>query len=117
MAQSDGEKPLDIRVPGTAGIVGYVATTGKILNVPDAYAEPLFNRAVDEQTGYRTANLLCVPIKDSSNQIFAVAELLNKRDAASFDAADERRLCEFASSIGVVLESWWRMSKGRSRAA
>jgi putative ABC transport system ATP-binding protein len=115
VAQSDGEKPLDIRVPGTAGIVGHVATTGNVLNVPDAYADPLFNRAVDEQTGYRTDNLLCVPIRESSSQIFAVAELLNKRGAAAFDAADERRLCEFASSIGVVLESWWQMSKGQGR--
>jgi adenylate cyclase len=70
---------------------------------------------VDEQTGYRTHNLLCVPIMNSSNQIFAVAELLNKRGAAAFDAADERRLCELASSLGVVLESWWQMSKGQGR--
>jgi putative ABC transport system ATP-binding protein len=115
VAQSDGEKPLDIRVPGTAGIAGHVATTGTVLTLPDASADPLFNRAVDEQTGYRTHNLLCVPIMNRSNQIFAVAELLNKRGAPSFDAADERRLCEFASSLGVVLESWWQMSKGQGR--
>lgn len=111
VAQGDGEKPLDIRVPSTAGIAGHVVTTGTLLNVPDAYADSRFNREVDEQTGYRTRNILCVPITDSSRRIFAVAELLNKRGAAAFDAADERRLCEFASSIGVVLESWWRMSK------
>jgi adenylate cyclase len=117
VAQSDGEKPLDIRVPGDAGIAGRVATTGKVLNIPDAYADPLFNRAVDHQTGYRTHSILCVPIMNRSNQVFAVAELLNKRGASSFDAADERRLCDFASSLGVVLESWWQMSKGHNRIA
>jgi adenylate cyclase len=75
----------------------------------------LFNRQVDERTGYRTHNLLCAPITDSSDRIFAVVELLNKREAAAFDATDERRLSEFASSIGVVLESWWRMSRGQDR--
>jgi putative ABC transport system ATP-binding protein len=115
VAQSDGEKPLDIRVPSTAGVAGQVFTTGKVLNVPNAYAEPLFNRQVDERTGYRTHNLLCAPITDSSDRIFAVVELLNKREAAAFDATDERRLSEFASSIGVVLESWWRMSRGQDR--
>ncbi len=116
VAQGDGEKPLDIRVPSTAGIAGHVVMTGTLLNVADAYADPRFNREVDEQTGYRTRNILCVPITDSSRRIFAVAELLNKRGAAAFDAADERRLCEFASSIGVVLESWWRMSKKELQA-
>ena len=47
-------KPLDIRVPLGAGIAGRVASTGTAMNIPDAYAEPLFNRAVDQQTGYRT---------------------------------------------------------------
>ena len=112
VAQSDGRKALEIRMPMTAGIAGHVATTGQLLNVPDAYAAPSFNPEVDHQTGYRTRSILCVPIMDTENRVFAVAQLLNKVDGSAFDAADERRFIEFAASIGVVLESWWRMHRG-----
>ena len=35
---------------------GHVATTGMALNIPDAYAHPLFNRETDKRTGYTTRN-------------------------------------------------------------
>jgi len=111
VAQGGGEKPLDIRLPIGAGIAGHVALSGKSLNVPDAYDEPLFNRAVDQQTGYRTRSILCVPLADKQGRTIAVAQLLNKAGDRPFDAADERRMAEFAGSLGVVLESWWRMGR------
>ena len=110
VAQGDGAKALDIRVPLGAGIVGRVASTGQAMNIPDAYAEPLFNRSVDQNTGYRTRSILCAPIVDRKGEVFAVAQVLNRRDGQPFDGRDETRLREFASSLGVVLESWSRMS-------
>src|SRR6185295_5302512 len=95
VAQHEGGRPLEIRLPIGAGIAGHVARTGTTLNVPDAYAEPLFNQAVDRETGYRTRTLLCAPMTDAQGRTFAVAQLLNKRSGAPFDAADERRLREF----------------------
>lgn len=41
----------EIRIPATQGIAGYVATTGQLLNIHDAYQHPLFYRGVDEETG------------------------------------------------------------------
>jgi adenylate cyclase len=55
--------------------------------------------------------MLCVPIMNSQSRVFAVAQLLNKNGGQPFEAMDEEHLREFASSIGVVLESWWRMTK------
>lgn len=116
VAQSDEGKHLDIRMPLSAGIAGKVASTGESLNIADAYNEPLFNRDVDQRTGFRTRSLLCVPIRDHSGETFAVAQLLNKNGGSTFDSADERRFGELAASIGVVLESWWRMSQKRVTA-
>ena len=64
VAQGDGDSRLkhEIRIPKDTGIAGYVATTGTYLNIPDAYAHRLFNRSVDRKTGYRTRNILCMPI-------------------------------------------------------
>ena len=98
------------RVPMDAGVVGRVFETGQLLSVPDAYAEPLFNRAVDEETGFRTRNILAVPLRDSHERVFGVAELLNKADGEVFDPDDERRFLELTKSMQVLLESWWRMA-------
>jgi len=111
LAQSDSHRPLEIRIPLTAGIAGQVATTGEARNIRDVYDEPLFNREVDQKTGYRTRSMLCVPIINSKNRVFAVAQLLNKNGGEAFLALDEARLREFAAAIGVVLESWWQMTK------
>jgi putative ABC transport system ATP-binding protein len=97
------------RVPKGVGIVGRVFETGQPLLVPDAYAEPLFNRAVDEETGFRTRNILAVPLRDSNGQVFGVAELLNKADGAVFEAEDEKRFAELMRSMQVLLQSWWHM--------
>ncbi len=109
VAQGDGTKPLDIRMPLGAGIAGRVATTGKAVNIADAYAEPLFNPDVDRRTGYRTRSILCVPLVDRRQRTIAVAQLLNKRSGEPFDSADQQRLGQFATPIAVILESWWLM--------
>lgn len=44
---------FDSRFPLGTGIAGQVALTGEILNIPDAYADPRFNREVDQITGYK----------------------------------------------------------------
>jgi putative ABC transport system ATP-binding protein len=111
-----GGEQRTARVPMGAGIVGRVFETGQLLNVPDAYAEPLFNRAVDVETGFRTRNILAVPLHDSSGQVFGVAELVNKVDGEAFTVAHEQRFCELMQSMQVLLESWWRMTAtGSSR--
>ncbi|VDK50373.1 unnamed protein product [Gongylonema pulchrum] len=56
----DGSK--EIRFPAGKGISGYVASTGQVLNIENAYEDPRFNKEVDQKTGYRTRNILCMPI-------------------------------------------------------
>ena len=109
IAQGDGEERLEIRVPIGKGIAGYVADTGECLNIPDAYANELFSRKTDEETGYRTRSILCMPVFNKTQNIVAVVQLLNKLDDYGkpmvFDSQDERSFREFASSIGIILES------------
>jgi putative ABC transport system ATP-binding protein len=102
--------PSEIRIPRDRGIAGAVAASGKALNVPDASADPRFEPAVDRASGYRTRSLLCAPLLDTRGRVFGVAEILNKRGGGAFDAHDERRFQEFMGSMGVILESWWRMA-------
>ncbi len=110
IAQGDGEGRLEIRVPVGKGIAGHVADTGEYLNIPDAYASDLFNKKTDLETGYRTESILCMPVLNKTqDNVVAVVQLLNKQldsgQVVPFDNQDERSFREFASSIGIILES------------
>jgi hypothetical protein len=48
--------------------------------------------------------------------VFAVAQLLNREGGGRFDEADEQRFASFASQVGVILESWWRMAHAQAAA-
>jgi signal transduction protein with GAF and PtsI domain len=52
----------EICIPLDVGLIGETITTGRAVNVADAYLHPKFNRAIDMRTGYRTKSVLCVPI-------------------------------------------------------
>lgn len=102
---SDNLPETPIRIPIGSGIAGAVAATGRPVRVDDAYADPRFNPEVDRLLDYRTRSLLCLPIRRRNGEVFAVAQLLNRRGGRPFAAADESRLGEFIDSLGVMLES------------
>jgi len=94
-----------VRIPLASGIAGAAAVSGEIVRVDDAYADSRFNQAVDAETGFRTRSMLCLPLQDRSGQVFAVTQLLNRRDGQPFDDHDTRRYQELAASLSVLLES------------
>ena len=91
-----------IRLKLHQGVAGLVAATGESAVVQDAYADPRFYRAVDQATGYRTQQILCVPIKSRWGEVLGVLEILNKR-VGSFSTEDEEVLSLLASQVGVAL--------------
>jgi putative ABC transport system ATP-binding protein len=101
-----------VRIPIGSGIAGAAAASGRPVRVADAYLDPRFNRNVDLQTGFRTRSVLCLPLQDRSGNVFAVTQLLNRRDGRPFDEADEARYADFAGSLGVLLESLVAMGGG-----
>jgi len=101
----DIESLGEVRIPLGSGIAGAVAQSGEAIRIDDAYADPRFNQTVDKQTGYRTRSILSLPVKDHNGKVFAVAQLLNRRDGQPFDQGDEQRFANFIESIGVILET------------
>jgi putative ABC transport system ATP-binding protein len=96
---------VTVRMPIGAGIAGAAAKTGKPIRVDDAYKDSRFNQDIDRQSGFRTRTILALPIKNRRGNVFAVAQLLNRRDGRPFEDADERRFSQFVDSLGVVLET------------
>ncbi|EFN85732.1 cGMP-dependent 3',5'-cyclic phosphodiesterase isoform X2 [Harpegnathos saltator] len=99
---STKENANEMRIPIGQGIAGHVATSGKLLNIRDAYNHPLFYRGVDELTGFRTRNILCFPIRDEKG-IIGVAQLCNKMDGLYFDVSDEEIATAFSIYCGISI--------------
>ncbi|OQX96669.1 hypothetical protein B6I21_00340 [candidate division KSB1 bacterium 4572_119] len=97
-----GEK--NIRFPVHLGIAGHVVTTGDVLNIPDAYADPRFNPEIDKETGYHTRNMLTFPMRNRLNEIIGVFQVLNKYDN-SFTKEDEGLLDVISTIASTQLEN------------
>jgi putative ABC transport system ATP-binding protein len=105
----------EVRIPLGSGIAGAAAASGEAIRIDDAYSDPRFNRDVDKRTGYRTRSILSLPVKNARGSVFAVAQLLNRKDGKPFDSGDEDRFAEFVKSLGVILETLDGMALDQDR--
>eukprot|EP00002_Diphylleia_rotans_P032042 TRINITY_DN6699_c0_g1_i2.p1 TRINITY_DN6699_c0_g1~~TRINITY_DN6699_c0_g1_i2.p1 ORF type:complete len:972 (-),score=215.66 TRINITY_DN6699_c0_g1_i2:574-3489(-) len=94
---------VTIRVPIGSGIAGTVAATGETINIPDAYADPRFDRSFDDKTGFRTRTILCLPIFDNNKKPIAVIQVLNKAHGV-FQTEDEELLKTFTAEAASVIQ-------------
>jgi adenylate cyclase len=101
---AQGNFQREIRIISTSGIAGHVFSSGEGLIIHDAYADPRFNRSIDEQTGFVTHSILCVPITTSRGEIIGVAQTLNKR-RGKFTRADLHLFQAMAAQGVLALQS------------
>ena len=92
-----------VRMPADRGIVGECVRTRALINVPDCYADPRFNREVDKRSGYVTRCLLTLPLVGHDDALVGVLQILNKR-AGTFDAYDEEVAAALAAQCAVALQ-------------
>ncbi len=112
-------KPLNIRV-SEASICGYVALTGKPLNILDVndlrpLTLPQLQRGMDHFKEDHTRSMLTIPFKNSRNEIVAILQLTNKRSnivgihgnsqSTQFDEEDNSLLASFATQSAICLEN------------
>jgi len=93
----------EIRVPADQGVAGACAQARRTVNVPDAYADPRFNPAVDRKSGYQTRSILSCPLIDYDGELVGVVQAINKA-AGPFTAADEWLLETLSSQAAVALQ-------------
>lgn len=86
------------------GLAGHVAMTGETIHIKDAYNDSRFNKEIDLQTGYKTKNILCMPIRNIKYEIIGVFQVLNKLDG-EFTDNDEDLLLTIGSSAGIAIEN------------
>ena len=101
---AQGNIQREIRILSSSGIAGHVFISGTPLIIQDAYADPRFNRSIDEQTGFSTQSILCVPIRTVRGEIIGVAQTLNKRNG-KFTKQDMLLLEAMTSQGTLALQS------------
>ena len=101
---AEGTVEMQIRIPARAGLAGAAFTSGEVVNVADAYSHPLFNSDIDRKSGFRTRNLVSVPVIDRAGEHLGVLQVLNKR-GGPFTPSDIRRLKAFAAEIAVAIQN------------
>src|SRR5262245_42960553 len=92
-----------LRFPANRGIIGECAERRALINVPDCYADPRFNREADQKTGYRTRCLLTVPLIGYDNSLVGVMQVLNKRQGV-FTEEDEGIATALAAQCAVAIQ-------------
>lgn len=110
----------DIRVEPPEGLAGYSFWKGEVVNVPDAHADSRFKKEIDEQTGFNTRSVLCMPVTDKKGKNLGVAQMLNKLDGTPFSEGDEKHLKKVVAEISDTLdksESWTSFIPGVVLAA
>jgi K+-sensing histidine kinase KdpD len=99
-----GTDMVEIRLPIGKGFAGFVAETGETILIPDTYADPRFNPDIDKRTGYRTRNMLCMPMKNKDKKIIGVFQLMNKSQG-SFDNEDVSFIDALSAHASVAIEN------------
>ena len=99
-----GLEDEELRIPDDTGIVGQVIQSGTPRRVSGLMDRDEIARKVDDETGYHTETILCVPLHSPEGKVLGAFEVLNKADG-HFTDEDQRGLIELAEHAAVALES------------
>jgi HD-GYP domain-containing protein (c-di-GMP phosphodiesterase class II) len=93
-------------------IAGYVAATGRPLNLPDVYnLDPTcsyrFDKKIDETARYTTRSVLTIPLASANGDLLGILQIINAQDQSRqiipFTVGDEKIMLHFASVAAVAL--------------
>ena len=106
-----GEEIKEIRVPiDKDSISGWCAATCKLIEIADAYddrelgklsPELKFNKSWDQKTGFRTTQVLAVPVLHN-RYLLGVIQLINKTAGVRFTRNDQMSALEIGKVLGAA---------------
>jgi GAF domain-containing protein len=103
-AGPEGAGAVGLSFAASTGIAGYVFSTGQPLAVNDVGADPRFDRATAETTGYVPHAILAVPLLDQTGSI-GVLEVLDGRSEGSNQLRDLDLASVFARQATVAIRA------------
>lgn len=94
----------EIRIQADSGIAGQVFKNREQLIINDAYIDSRFNLEVDQQSGFRTKNILCVPVINREGKCIGVLEALNNH-SGKFTREDGEFLRSISNYVAIAVEN------------
>ena len=101
------------RVELGRGIVGHVVESGEALYSNDVPSHPLHYREIDEETGFETRSIVCVPLI-INQEIIGALQLLNKRNG-KFSEEDVERASSIATAVAIAVSNARLFAESASR--
>jgi HD-GYP domain-containing protein (c-di-GMP phosphodiesterase class II) len=99
-----GEGVRQIRLKVGQGIAGHVAQTGQPVIINDVYSDPRFNREGDKKSGFRTRNMVCVPVK-ARDKLLGVLQAINRIGGGLFEEDDLQDFISLGNQVGIAIEN------------
>ncbi|MCB0194092.1 MAG: GAF domain-containing protein [Anaerolineae bacterium] len=99
-----GDKLVGVETSIGKGIIGNVAQTGEPLIINDVSSDPRWDVDFDEETEFKTKDLMCVPMQ-IRNKIIGVIEVLNKQDGSTFTEEDCNLLMSFGGQAAIAIQN------------
>ena len=99
-----GDKVESKRLSVECGIAGWVAKNKRPIKIDDCYSDERFNPGIDKYTGYKTKNMLCVPMI-RGNELIGVIQTINKNEREKFSEEDLGFFNALASLCAIAIEN------------
>jgi len=113
----------EIREPvADTSLSGYCALSRQTVNIADAYDQAElarvsgtlhFDGSFDKKTGFRTTQVLMMPILHENRNVVGVIQLLNKKHGSRFTKEDEANLARIAKTLGIAFYTQHQLTQRR----
>ena len=107
------KRAKEVRYPADRGVSGKVIRTGEPVLVKNVADDPDYYSTVDEQAGFKTKNMLDVPLKSGERTIGVLCVINKKR--GDFDETDIEVLNTISGTVALSIENA-RFSKALTEA-
>ena len=97
-------KRNEIRIPSDYGVAGWVFQNRTPLIINDAYNDPRFYSEVDKKSGFRTNNIICIPLINKKGKCIGILQALN-RNSGDFTDDDRELLTSVSHYVAIALEN------------
>ncbi len=86
------------------GIAGWAAKNKKPIIIGDCYKDSRFNKEFDLKSGFRTRNMICVPMV-RKKELIGVIQTMNKKGKEAFTAEDLKLFEALAAQCAVAIDN------------
>jgi hypothetical protein len=113
----------EIRIPiSPNSLTGFAVLNRQVVNIEDAYdsaelarisATLHFDNSFDKRTGFRTMQVLVVPIVHDNRTVVGALQMLNKKHALRFTKEDEANLSRVARTLAIAFYNQTQFTQKR----